>query len=141
MGSSETTHEISDLTLSNSDTKKIHELNKNEDFNYWFAGLIDGDGTLSIYKYNAQACEITLSEEDVKTLHKIKEKFHGSILKRNKVRAYRWRIYKKEYVINLVNSINSKLLTNSKQVQLVKICKKLNIKPITNKKISKENSY
>lgn len=89
LGSSETTRDISDLTLSKSDTKDIHDLDNDEDFNYWFAGLIDGDGTLSVYKNNAQACEITLGEEDVKTLHKIKERFHGSILKRSNVRAYR----------------------------------------------------
>ena len=141
LGSSETTRDISDLTLSKSDTKKIHDLDNNENFNYWLAGLIDGDGTLSVYKNNAQACEITLGEEDVKTLHKIKERFHGSILKRSKVKAYRWRVYKKLYVTNIVNSINGKLLTDSKHVQLVKICNKLNIEPITNNKISKDNSW
>lgn len=141
LGSSETTRDISDLTLSKSDTKDIHDLDNDEDFNYWFAGLIDGDGTLSVYKNNAQACEITLGEEDVKTLHKIKERFHGSILKRSNVRAYRWRVYKKQYVTNIVNSINGKLLTDSKHLQLVKICNKLNIEPITNNKISKDNSW
>lgn len=141
LGSSETTRDISDLTLSKSDTKNIHDLDNNENFNYWLAGLIDGDGTLSVYKNNAQACEIPLGEEDVKTLHKIKERFHGSILKRSKVRAYRWRVSKKQYVTNIVNSINGKLLTDSKHLQLVKICNKLNIEPITNNKISKDNSW
>lgn len=141
LGSSETTRDISDLTLSKSDTKDIHDLDNNENFNYWLAGLIDGDGTLSVYKNNAQACEIILGEEDVKTLHKIKERFHGSVLKRSKVKAYRWRVYKKLYVTNVVNSINGKLLTDSKHVQLVKICNGLNIEPITNNKISKDNSW
>lgn len=141
MGSSETTRDISDLILPKSNLKNTNGLDKDENFNYWLAGLIDGDGTLSINKNNVQACEITLGEENVKTLHKIKERFHGSILKRSKVKAYRWRVYKKLYVTNIVNSINGKLLTDSKYVQLVKICNKLNIEPITNNKISKDNSW
>lgn len=140
-GSSETTRDISDLTLSKSNTNDVNDFNKDEDFNYWLAGLIDGDGTLSIYKNNAQVCEITLGEEDVKTLHKIKQKFHGSVLKRSKVKAYRWRVSKKLYVTEVINSINGKLLTDSKRAQLIKVCNKLNIEPITNNKISKNNSW
>src|SRR5690606_29421078 len=112
-----------------------------ENFNYWLAGLIDGDGTLSVYKNDMQACEITLGEEDIKTLHKIKDKFHGSITKRSKVKAYRWRVYKKLYVTEVINAINGKLLTTSKHQQLIKICNKLNIEPNTNNQLSKENSW
>lgn len=140
-GSSETTRDISDLTLYKSNTNDVNDLNKDEDFNYWLAGLIDGDGTLSIYKSNAQVCEITLGEEDVKTLYKIKQRFHGSVLKRSKVKAYRWRVSKKLYVTDVINSINGKLLTDSKRAQLIKVCNKLNIEPIINNKISKNNSW
>ena len=141
MGSSETTRDISDLILPKSNTKDTNGSDKDEDFNYWLAGLIDGDGTLSVYKSNAQVCEITLGEEDVKTLYKIKQRFHGSVLKRSKVKAYRWRVSKKLYVTDVINSINGKLLTYSKHVQLVKVCNKLNIEPIITNKISKNNSW
>ncbi|KAI9492761.1 homing endonuclease, partial [Zychaea mexicana] len=132
--------DISDLILSKSNTKDTNGSDKDEDFNYWLAGLIDGDGTLSVYKSNAQVCEITLGEEDVKTLYKIKQRFHMSLLKRSKVKAYRWRVSIKLYVIDVLNSINGKLLTYSKHVQLVKVCNKLNIEPIITNKISKNNS-
>lgn len=38
-----------------------------DQFAYWLAGLIDGDGTLLINKLGHTACEITLHEEDVDT--------------------------------------------------------------------------
>lgn len=113
----------------------------NEDFYYWLAGLIDGDGTLYVAKSNSQSCEITLGEEDIKTLHKIKKRFHGSILKRSKVKAYRWRISKKLYLIEVINSINGKLLTPSKHQQLIKICNRLNIEPCINNHLSQNNSW
>jgi hypothetical protein len=39
-----------------------------EDIGYWLAGLIDGDGYLSL-NGNVCRCEITLDARDVQTLH------------------------------------------------------------------------
>jgi len=53
------------------------------------AGLIDGDGSLLIHKNKALSCEITVHERDVKALYEIKKRYHGSVLKRSNVKAYR----------------------------------------------------
>jgi hypothetical protein len=63
---------------------KIKELNliserlnlyNDDQFTYWLAGLIDGDGCLLINKNKAMTCEITVHERDVKVLFDIKEKY------------------------------------------------------------------
>jgi len=128
--------------LGSSETICVNSYSEDLDkFNYWLAGLIDGDGSLLIYKNGACSCEITLGEEDIKTLHKIKNKFYGSITKRSKTKAYRWRIYKKIYLLKVIEAINNKLLTNEKHLQLIKICNKLNIEPKINNKFSNNNPW
>jgi hypothetical protein len=71
----------------------IHKRNMSSiidnDFLYWLAGLIDGDGSLLVNKNKALTCEITVHERDVKALFKIKAIYHGSVLKRSNVKAYR----------------------------------------------------
>ena len=85
------------------------------DFLYWLAGLIDGDGSLLVNKNKALTCEITVHERDVKTLFKIKAKYHGSVLKRSNVKAYRWRVSKRWIIEKLYNDLNGKLITDSPQ--------------------------
>lgn len=108
----------------------------------WLGGLIDGDGSLCVLKNKACSCEITLGEQDVKTLHRIKKILGcGSINKRTKSKAYRWRIYKKRNLIPIIELINGKLLTISKHQQLIKICEELGIKPILSTKVSTDNGW
>ena len=47
--------------------------NEDDQFIYWLAGLIDGDGSLLVNKNKALTCEISVHERDVKALFKIKE--------------------------------------------------------------------
>ena len=103
---------------------------KENDFIYWLAGLIDGDGSLLVNKNKVLSCEITIHERDVKALFEIKDKYHGSVLKRSKVKAYRWRVYKKVFVEKLYKDLNSKLITDGKKIQLIKMGKILNIEPV-----------
>ena len=98
-----------------------------------FAPLGAHNGTYS--------CEITLGKDDVKTLYKIKAKFYGSINKRIKTKAYRWRVYKREYIFTVINAINGKLLTDSKHQQLLKMCNNLDIVPIIDNILSKDNGW
>lgn len=56
---------------------------------YYFAGLIDGDGLLSISKRNLLSLEITLHENDADLLYSIKETFgYGNVQKRPGVSAF-----------------------------------------------------
>jgi ubiquinol-cytochrome c reductase cytochrome b subunit len=97
-------------------------------FAYWLAGLIDGDGSLLINKQGYGSFEVTLDLKDVTTLYYIKKTLgFGNVTKRIKVNAYRYRTAKKEYMLQLINLVNGKLLTSSKQQQLLKLCNHYNI--------------
>lgn len=109
---------------------KINVSNNDLDFIYWLAGLIDGDGSLLVNKNKALTCEITVHERDVKALFKIKEKYHGSVLKRSNVKAYRWRVSKKWIIYKLYSDLNGKLITDRKIKQMKKFSSILNIEPI-----------
>ena len=102
---------------------KINVNNNDPDFIYWLAGLIDGDGSLLINKNKALTCEITVHERDVKALFNIKEKYHGSVLKRSNVKAYRWRVSKKWIIYKLYSDLNGKLITDGK-IKQIKNCSK-----------------
>ena len=105
----------------------------NDQFSYWFAGLIDGDGSLLISKQNHPSIEITLDSKDYPTLYYIKHKLNcGNILKRSNSNSYRIRFTNKNSILKILYIINGKLLTDSKHIQLIKFCKLFNIKPIMN---------
>lgn len=119
------------------------------DFDYWLAGLIDGDGSLIVNNnYNKKSqmfttvlsFELTLDRKDIKTLHYIKQTLgFGNIQARSNCKAYRIRTAAKDNIIDIVQRVNppreargpsGKLLTSSKQVQLKAFCHHLNITPV-----------
>lgn len=91
-------------------------------FNYWLAGLIEGDGTLGIsgkYSY----FELTLDTKDRHTLILIQRRLgYGSVSPRSGVNGVRFRTAQKSHVFDILQRVNGKLLTTSKQAQLVKLC-------------------
>jgi ubiquinol-cytochrome c reductase cytochrome b subunit len=102
-----------------------------DNFASWLAGLIEGDGTLSLVNNKVTTIELTLDAKDIQCLHKIKAILgFGSVTKRSNVNAYRYRISKQEHVLTLLKLINGFLLTPSKQAQLIKFCDFFKIKPI-----------
>jgi len=118
-----------------------YEADKDQ-FAYWLAGLIDGDGTLQVSKDGHPSIEITLHEDDVKTLYKIKSFLGvGQVSKRSNVKAFRIRIHNKKGVATIINLINGKLLTSDKHKQLINICKVLDITPIINNTFSSDNAW
>jgi len=58
-------------------------------FNQWLAGLIDGDGSLQVSKKGFTSCEITVALHDEHMLRVIQNKLGGSIKPRSGVRAIR----------------------------------------------------
>lgn len=100
----------------------------NKNFNYWLSGLIEGDGTIYINKKGYYNFEITLDAKNIQTLHNIKKNLGwDNISKRSKVNAYRWPIGHNKNILDLLNRINRKILTESKQKQLNLIYLKYNI--------------
>jgi len=118
------------LTVKNESNKNFSNDNNNNEFKYWLAGLIDGDGSLLVNKNKVLSCEVTVHERDVKALFKIKEKYHGSVLKRSQVKAYRWRVSKRWIITKLYIDLNGKLITDGKIKQLKNFSAVLNIEPI-----------
>ena len=92
---------------------------RNLDFIYYLAGLIDGDGSFIVNpQKNSIVVEITLHEEDVATLYFVKKNCgFGLVRKRPNVKAYRYRVAKKEQVYILLKQLQGKLCTLSKQEQ------------------------
>ena len=92
--------------------KRLKEFNGSSEttraisFNQWLAGLIDAAGCFYISKLNCVSCELTLSGRELSALFKIKRVFGGSISKRLNTKSYRWRLHKKEQLINLLHALN-----------------------------------
>jgi len=105
--------------------KKLKELNSSSEttriisFNQWLGGLMDSDGTFYLSKKNYLSCEITLSLRKINSLYKIKSKFGGSIKLRIKSNAFRWRLHKKELLINFLNTINGFIFLKKELYQKV----------------------
>nr|pir hypothetical COI intron protein 361 - Allomyces macrogynus mitochondrion [Allomyces macrogynus] len=114
-----------------------------DQFGHWLAGLIDGDGSMYVSSTGQPEIEITLHEEDVKTLHKIQYILGvGSVSKRENTKAtYRFRVRDKAGCILIISLINGKLLTPGKHDQLIKMCGALDIVPITDNTFSIDNAW
>lgn len=108
--------------------KSKKNINSKIHFTYMLAGLIDGDGYLGVSNRNYTCCEITVQYSELSLLQLIKKNLGGTISLRNKVKAYRWRLHKKESMCNLVEYINGKCLLPSKKIQLENVCKILKIR-------------
>lgn len=96
-------------------------------FNEWLSGLIDGDGSLLISKQGYISCEITMSLSDEYALRYIQNKLGGSVKLRSGAKALRYRLHNKEGMINLINRINGKIRHTARLKQLNLLCTKLNM--------------
>ena len=138
VGTSETTRPLSSKYYS---SQKISYTDKNNSWNEWLAGLIDGDGSLLLSKAGYASCEITMSLKDERALAIIKQKLGGSIKLRSGVKALRYRLHNKKGMIDLINRINGNIRHSSRIKQLEYICSNLNINIIYSKPITKDNSW
>lgn len=116
-------------------------INKNNKFNEWLAGLIDGDGCFGITQKKYSNCEITVGIEDEKMLRLIQNKFGGSIKLRSGSNSIRYRLQNKEGMIKLINSVNGNIRHSKRLVQLNKVCLLLNIPIILPNKLSIDNNW
>jgi hypothetical protein len=75
------------------------------DFGYWCAGIIDGDGCILLSKKGYPSAEITVGEDEVDILYKIKKYVGGSINHRKSTKSYRWRLHNRSGIANLLRYI------------------------------------
>jgi len=120
------------VQLGSSETTRVDCFKNEIDFNYWLAGVIDGDGCLLVSKNNYTSCEITVAIHEYQIIAKIKHKLGGSITKRTKAQAYRWRLHNKIGMQNLIERINGKILIAKREAQLKNVCETLQIKFLAN---------
>ncbi len=132
VGTSETTRPLS---------SKYSFTSKQESWDEWLAGLIDGDGCLLVSKAGYTSCEITMSLQDEHALAIIKQKLGGSIKLRSGVKALRYRLHNKKGMINLINKINGKIRHTSRIKQLESVCLSLNIDIIYPSTITINNGW
>ena len=89
--------------------KHLKPLNDDQ-FGYYLAGLIDGDGTFAKY-----AAHIVFYSLDVSLAYYIKERIgYGSVIKIKSKNAYRLSITSREGLQKLINLINGKLRIQAK---------------------------
>lgn len=114
---------------------------KEQKWNQWLAGLIDGDGYLTIQKNNVAVCEITMPIDDESLLEKIKYVLGGNIRPRNGYNAVRYRLGHKAGMQNLINRINGHIRNSIRIPQLKKVCNHFNIKWIPASSLTNQDGY
>lgn len=122
--------------------KKNYNTKKNDTkFNQWLAGLIDGDGSFILSKKGYASLEITMDIRDSLCLHKIKNKYGGSIKIRSNINAIRYRLHHKKGLLKLINDINGEIRNSIRILQLIKICNKYSIEFIYPKPLTVNNNW
>lgn len=131
------------LSAGNLEKKRSSETicNESYQFNQWLAGLLEADGGIYISKQGYVSCEITMHEKEVQTLYYIKSICGGSVTPRIKTRAFRWRVHKKQSILNLVDRLNGHIRTEKTQKQFCEVLKLYNIEMITPKPLSLDNTW
>lgn len=100
---------------------------RDNSFNEWLSGLIDGDGYFILTKKGYASCEITMDIRDKKALYEIKQKFGGSIKTVANANALRYKLRHKKGLIHLINNINGNLRNPVRLLQMNKLCVKYGI--------------
>lgn len=100
---------------------------KDEKFNQWLSGLIDGDGCLLISKAGYCSLEITVETRDEPILMFVKQQLGGSLKLRSGTKSVRYRLHNTPGMIALVHRINGYIRNSVRMVQLERVCNHLKI--------------
>jgi ubiquinol-cytochrome c reductase cytochrome b subunit len=122
---------------------KIKINHKEENWNYWFAGLVDGDGYFYINKKKEIRFELTTHSIDSAIIYHLKTKLKGGSARlRSGSNSIRYRVKKREIICNIIYRLNGKLYNPTRLKQFYKVCLILNISFIKlNKKLSSTCAY
>lgn len=107
----------------------LNNLNKDDKWNQWFAGLTDGDGYFYINKKEKSVSyEITTHTTDARVLYMVKNKLKaGSVILRSGSNSVRYRIKQKIVILDIINRLNGKLYNPARIVQFKNVCALYNI--------------
>lgn len=122
----------------------MNNLNPDEKWNQWFAGLTDGDGCFYINKKEQNVSfEITTHVTDIRLLYLIKHKLGaGSVRLRSGSQSVRYRIKQKSIILNIVERLNGKLYNPARIIQFKDVCFLYNIPYINpSRLLLKSNGY
>ncbi len=102
---------------------------RNNAFNEWLAGLIDGDGCFQLSQAGYASLEITLDIRDKHCLLLIQDKYGGSAEGNTKpaLNWLRYRLHNKNGLLSLINDINGLIRNPTRIAQLQKICAKYSV--------------
>nr|YP_009774612.1 putative LAGLIDADG homing endonuclease [Aphanochaete confervicola]QJA13881.1 putative LAGLIDADG homing endonuclease [Aphanochaete confervicola] len=101
--------------------------NRQDSWNEYLAGLIDGDGSLLVSKKGYPRLEITMDSRDKNALEDVQQKLGGFVRSRSGAKAYRYRLHNKVGILGLIQRINGRLRNSQRVPQLQKICHLYNI--------------
>ncbi|CAO1638535.1 unnamed protein product, partial (mitochondrion) [Parajaminaea phylloscopi] len=93
----------------------------------WIAGLVDGDGTISISKKGYCTIEVVIEVRDIACLMKLKNRYGGSVKLITKGTAYRFRIHHKQGILQFIQDINGMFHNPVRLEQFKKLCILYNI--------------
>jgi ubiquinol-cytochrome c reductase cytochrome b subunit len=111
--------------------KTNNNILKYDSWNEWFAGVVDGDGYFYINKTNEINFEITTSIIDIQILYNIQNKLNaGSIQIRSGSASVRYRVKKKQIILQIIHRLNGRLYNFKRLQQFEKCCKLLNFEVI-----------
>jgi hypothetical protein len=109
---------------------------KDDKFNEWLAGIIDGDGCFLLSKKGYASLEIVTQLRDKRCLYLIKQKYGGAVKLHAGDNYLRYRLHHKVGLLNLINGVNGLIRNPIRILQLGRICEKYGIelkdyKPLT----------
>jgi ubiquinol-cytochrome c reductase cytochrome b subunit len=107
----------------------------------WFAGLLDADGGFYISRGRYVSCEITMHEKEVQTLHFIKKCLGGSVTRRIRKKAYRWRLHKRVNLETLLHKVNGCFQTERVETPFRNACQVYKIAPLARETLTLETAW
>lgn len=117
------------LRQNNNYNKTNNNLLKNDSWNEWFAGIVDGNGCFYINKKNEISFEVTTSIIDIQILYNIKNKLNiGSLQIRSGSTSVRYRVKQKQIILQILNRLNGRLYNFKRLKEFSNCCQLLNLK-------------
>lgn len=103
-----------------------------EKWNEWFAGFTDGDGYFYVNNIEKSVSfELTTHTTDARVLYNVKNKLKaGAVKLRSGSNSVRYRVKKKDVILNIIKRLNGKLRNPTRVLQFQQVCKLYNLEYI-----------